>query len=253
MIESSDEYRKMAEVEGRHWWYVTLHDQVLKAIKKHSFMPQARILDAGCGTGGMLIKLRELGYTNTCGFDLSQDAVAYCVEHNLTVSQGNLTDLSSLYAGEQFDCIVSNDTLCYLEPNEIVDFFLASATLLRPAGVLILNLPALGAFSGIHDISVGLSTRFSRTSITDSLRNVPLQSLSQTYWPFFLSPVIYVVRLLQRLKLRFGKNVKIKSDIDLPSPSINRFLYALCRLENKLLRHKPFGSSLFVVLQKNAG
>lgn len=47
-----------------------------------------------------------------------------------------------------------------------------------------------------------------------------------------------------------NKNYKIKSDIDMPSSFINKFLIELVKFENRFLLKKPFGSSLFIVIKK---
>jgi len=48
------EYEKMAEVEDRMWWYKALHRNLLGLIERFLDAPAARLLDAGCGTGGLL-------------------------------------------------------------------------------------------------------------------------------------------------------------------------------------------------------
>ena len=47
-------YEEMYVVEDKHWWYVVLHELVL-LFSKYNFSHQSLdILDAGCGTGGLL-------------------------------------------------------------------------------------------------------------------------------------------------------------------------------------------------------
>ena len=70
------------------------------------------------------------------------------------------------------------------------------------------------------------------------------------YWPFFLSPIIFLTRFVQKINLMLNKNYKIKSDIDMPSSFINKFLIELVKFENRFLLKKPFGSSLFIVIKK---
>ena len=51
-----DEYRKMAKAESVMWWYRALHANLLWLIRR--FAPvDGPILDAGCGTGGLLARL----------------------------------------------------------------------------------------------------------------------------------------------------------------------------------------------------
>jgi len=51
-----DEYRKMAGVEDAMWYYRALHRHVIRRLRR-SLGPAAAVLDAGCGTGGLLRRL----------------------------------------------------------------------------------------------------------------------------------------------------------------------------------------------------
>ncbi|MEO6597190.1 MAG: class I SAM-dependent methyltransferase, partial [Planctomycetota bacterium] len=241
-----------AEVEGALWWYRGLHHLVLDAIRAHGPGTEKDILDAGCGTGGLSLFLRAHGYRRIRGFDLSADAVAWCRERDLDVQPGNLTDIGSLYPDRSADVIVSNDTLCYLDHAQQEDVVRQCAAVLRPGGLLILNLPALRAFAGIHDVSVGLRERFSRTDTRRLLRDPWFEVVRECYWPFVLAPMIYATRAAQRRVMRRDANFVVQSDISLPPPWLNRTLLALTRAENSLLRKKPFGSSLFLIGRRRA-
>jgi SAM-dependent methyltransferase len=80
MIGKQYEYDAMARCEKELWWYKSLHDRTLRTIERVAGKG-AKILDAGCGTGGMLTRLRNHGYTNLDGFDLSPDAIKHSREN----------------------------------------------------------------------------------------------------------------------------------------------------------------------------
>lgn len=77
MIDNEEEYRRMFEVEQKLWWYGRLHRMVLKNIRQQFEDRQIRILDAACGTGGLLSYLHAKGYKNCSGFDASAHAVKF--------------------------------------------------------------------------------------------------------------------------------------------------------------------------------
>ena len=54
-----DEYRKMAEVEDAMWYYRALHAHVGRELARELPAGGARVLDAGCGTGGLLRALHH--------------------------------------------------------------------------------------------------------------------------------------------------------------------------------------------------
>jgi SAM-dependent methyltransferase len=53
------EYERMHEVEDRMWWYRGLRALAAQLLARALVGPQGEgpVLDAGCGTGGMLLKL----------------------------------------------------------------------------------------------------------------------------------------------------------------------------------------------------
>jgi SAM-dependent methyltransferase len=252
MLERSHEYDKMADVEQRHWWYVALHHLVVDALRR--YLPDGgEIVDAGCGTGGLMLFLRAQGHSSLRGFDLSEDAVRHCQDRGLEVVQDDLLNIASRHPSGSAGAVVSNDTLYFLDPPDQRLFVAACHEVLRPNGVLIVNVPALKAFAGIHDLSVGITRRFTRRAVHDLLTPDQFTILRETYWPFFLSPALYLVRLAQRIRMKRTTSVEVRSDIDMPPTPINAVLGGLTRLENRIARVKPWGSSLFVVARRVGG
>ena len=49
-----DEYHKMAAVEDAMWYYQALHRHVARSLNRVLGASAALVLDAGCGTGGLL-------------------------------------------------------------------------------------------------------------------------------------------------------------------------------------------------------
>jgi SAM-dependent methyltransferase len=253
MLDRQIEYLKMAEVEESMWWYRALHALVTSTLASQYVRSDARILDAGCGTGGLLLHLAKHEFCNISGFDLSSDAVHACKHRGLDVAQGDLSNIDQLFQDNRFDVIISNDTLYFFDDagrSALLDKF---EKLLRPGGVLILNLPALRAFSGIHDIAVGIKQRFDRKHVSALFAEQLLEVEREVYWPFFVSPLVFAARSFQRFKLKRNPKIDIKSDIELPASPVNYLLTHLTLLENKVLPSKPFGSSLFVVAKKEGG
>lgn len=250
MIDNPREYEVMATVEKNHWWYQALHHQVLQALRTGLKSQQARILDAGCGTGGLLQALNQAGYLNVSGFDLSEHAVQWCNRRGLRARQGNLTELAALAGGQRFDAIISNDTLCYLSLTEQQRFVHSAFDCLNPGGLLVMNLPALAAFRGTHDRAVGLLERFHRTGVRQLVANSGFETITLRYWPFLLAPPIFLVRAWQRACEKRATIVNPKSDLKVHSGVLNALLYQLCRLESVALPATPFGSSLFCVLRR---
>ena len=250
MIDNPREYETMAHVETEHWWYQSLHSRVQGTLADHFGRCNIAILDAGCGTGGLMKFLSKRGFNDLAGFDLSELAVQHCVNRGLTACVGDLGRISNLYPGRQFDCIVSNDTLYHVPADQRVQFLRQAAGRLKTDGILILNLPALHCLRGSHDKAVGITHRFTKPEITTLASQAGLAISKMDYWPFVLSLPIWLVRTSQRLLRRDrGEAGPPVSDLKTYPPMLNRLLRNLIALEKRFLPAAPFGSSLFVVLK----
>lgn len=245
----------MFDAEERLWWYRFLHHKVLKTIAStFGDNKSIRILDAGCGTGGLMTFLGNEGYKNIVGFDYSVSAVQFSQERGLPVSQLSIDDIYEKFSDEKFDVIVCDDVICTLEIQQIQDAFKNIDRLLKPNGIFVSNNNAFDIFRGTHDIAVGSKHRFTLNSLRRYYEPTDLEIIKSTYWSIFLSPLILAVRLLQQLKIKLNlvDESKLVSDVSVPSPFVNEALYKLVKLEENLIAKSPFGSSLFTVFTKRA-
>jgi len=98
--------------------------------------PPARILDAGCGTGRVAIRLNELGYHCVgVDFDKSMLGEATRAAPDLRWLVG---DLASLELGERFDLIVAAGNVIPLLAVDTLDAAVANlARHLQPTGALV--------------------------------------------------------------------------------------------------------------------
>ncbi len=251
MIGKRDEYERMFALEERLWWYRILHEQVLAAIQRQFADKQTlAILDAGCGTGGLLTFLSRAGYTQLQGVDGSTDAVAFCQERGLSVSLVNLTKLADYQTGKQFDVVVCNDVFCYFDDPTLIHLLTELGRRLTPNGLLISNNNAFAVFRGQHDLAVGSIRRFRQTDFDTLAPKAGLQIQSSTYWSLALSPLILAIRQWQNWQLRLGwrKADASVSDVYFPGEWVNTILYRVVRTEQALLPKAPFGSSLFLTM-----
>jgi methionine biosynthesis protein MetW len=77
-----------------------------------SLIPEgSRVLELGCGSGDLLIKLREHGVSDIRGVEIDDRCIAACVRKGLTVFHGDIDEGLEDYDDASFDYIVLNQTL----------------------------------------------------------------------------------------------------------------------------------------------
>lgn len=241
-----DEIRKMDELEEHLWWFVTLRRLVVEQLEKWSPKPaqDTRILDAGCGTGGMLGLLNGKGYNKLHGIEISNDAISFARgKSNADIKQASVESLP--YSDNEMDVVICLDVLEYdLDPDKaLCEIY----RVLKPGGITLINVPAYKWMMSYHDRSVGQVTRYSKKEILEKIDRCGLASIMSTYWNFFLFPLMVLRRKI--LKSVSGSDVK-------PLPSIiNTIISKLLNLEISLIRlgiPLPFGGSVFIIAKKDA-
>ena len=80
----ADEYLKLADLEDDIWFFRAAHAHVRRELLRHLPISRpARILDAGCGTGGLLKRLAGLSpHWTWSGIDLIPQAWALAQQRN---------------------------------------------------------------------------------------------------------------------------------------------------------------------------
>lgn len=255
MIGNRDEYVRMANCERKHWWYRALHEQTLEIMRRHfSGERDVSILDVGCGTGGWLARLSDEGYKYAKGMDLSEDALEFARDQGLDVFHGDIRSSLSTLPSCHCDVITVHDVIYHAPLEERSNLISELLRLLRPGGVVIMNVPAFDVFRGTHDIAVGISDRSTKFRMNRLLSNVEFESADFRYWPFLVSPLIAIVRTWQRTTVADRadfKAAKIASDVWLPNPFFNTVLYVLARFERCLRLYRIWGSSMLITIAKS--
>jgi len=166
------------------------------------------------------------------------------------VVHGDMRQISHQFSGRQFDVIVSHDNLYFLTPDEQQQYFNEVAQLLKPGGALVMNVPVYQAFAGMHDLAVGIQKRSNPNFLRIMSEASGLRVRQLHLLPMSLSTVIFLVRMWQRLKLRWVSDPEIVSDVSLPPAWLNSCLGAICRMDALLFKRPWWGSSCLMVSQK---
>ena len=243
------EYRALDRLEDHLWWFAGLHGNIVTALRPYvSGNSKPRVLDAGCGTGGILDRistLSELGLR--VGLDYDHFAARRAAEKSNAVTvAGTINTLP--FQDQYFDAIVCADVLCHrsVSPEVTLREF---ARILRARGVVIINLPAYQWLMSYHDVSGHTVRRFTARAVRELLGQSGFEVLRQTYWNTFLFPLMVVKR-----KVLGG--TPGQSDVRRLPAAINGLFRAVVGLESRLIGSGvtlPFGGSVLTVARKING
>ena len=245
------EYETMRRVEDQHWWYSALRQMVLRDVQDLGGQcSECSILDAGCGTGGMLSILQSArrGW-QLHGIDASPEAVSFTKERGFadtTVSCVN--DLG--FADNSQDIVLSLDVLYHAAVDETAA--LASlARVLKPGGALILNVAAFDILRGSHDIATHGARRYTPGRVRELVKKAGLTIQTQHCWNAWLFPVLLCVRLLSRL-FPAADVSEARGDLSTVRPWINSTLKRLAKADTHITRwlRLPIGTSVYVIARK---
>ncbi len=72
---------------------------------------QCRVLDLGCGSGGLLTLLRDRKQVRGYGIELSSDHIIECIGKGLSVFHGDIDEGLRDFEDKSFDYVIVNQTL----------------------------------------------------------------------------------------------------------------------------------------------
>jgi ubiquinone/menaquinone biosynthesis C-methylase UbiE len=245
------EYHRMAVLEATMWWYRALHARLLARIARLGLPAGARLLDAGCGTGGLLARLAELRPDlDLQGLEYDAEAAALARAKLPSGHDPDSLRVGSVnampYADGQFDAIVSADVLCHAavdEPAALAEFLRC----LKPRGTLLLNLPAYQWMASAHDVHVHNERRYTLGQARQRLAEAGFVAVFGGYWNSLLFPLMLLHRLMAGNGSGKGSDVK-------PFPIWqDRLFHAVTVIEQRLADiglQLPFGGSVWIEATK---
>jgi SAM-dependent methyltransferase len=239
-------YSIMYEVEGKHWWFAgrrRIIAEFVGRVCREMKEPQPRILDVGCGTGANLQMLSQFGAAE--GVDVSSDALDFCRSRGLTrVKQGAAEHLP--FADAAFDLVTGLDVVEHLDDD--IAGLREMRRVLRPAGRVVLFVPAFMFLWGVQDDISHHRRRYTLPELKQKLRDSGLKVERASYANITFFVPILIGRTLMRLT-----GFRPSSENNLTIGALNGLLGRVLGAENWWLRRLkfPFGVSIVCVARRD--
>src|SRR3989344_6338889 len=210
-------YDEMFQNELSHAWYKGTRNLMITILKPH-LKENSKILDAGCGTGGTIIFLKNHGLKNVKGIDSSQYALNYAKKRK--IRNLKLASVSRIpYKGNSFDAVICLDVLYHqgVDPKKTLKEF---NRILKKGGTLYLQVPAYNWLKSSHDISIETKHRFTASEVRELIESAHFKIIKLTYF----NTLLFIPQMLKRILDKY-KDKKDESDVSrLPTLLNDTFL-----------------------------
>jgi SAM-dependent methyltransferase len=230
--------------EDRHWWYRGRRRVIEEVVRGLGLPDEARILDAGCGSGRNMVEFARHGRVS--GIELSATSVGRARERGLgEVLSGSILEMP--FPDASFDLVASLDVVEHLQDDGAA--LREMRRVVAPGGALLLTVPAYQWLWSGHDEINHHHRRYTRSSLRDVAEAAGWRQVRTTYFNSLLLPVAILLRILDRFS---RKTTESSLDLWVPPRPLNWLLERPMALEARLIGRGgriPAGLSLLTVFR----
>lgn len=241
-------YEQFANLQENHFWFIGRRNIFFDLIEREIGSDRnRRVLEIGCGAGGMLRPLARFGTVH--GVDVATDYVRACHERDLARMVAGSGDALP-FGDASFDLVALFDVIEHI-PDER-GTLAEVRRVLKPGGTVFLSVPAYQFLYSQNDRVVHHQRRYTARQLRRRLREAGLRPKKVAYFNTLLFPLIAAAVLTLKLKEKwFGLPPgETNLDHEFRGP-LNSLLAWLMSSERYLLRHMsfPFGHSLIAMAE----
>jgi len=225
-----------------HFWMKSRMRYLIDLLTGNNY--HGVFLDIGCGSGQTIVEIENAVKCIIDGADLDEKLLLQAprIKGKLMI-----LDVMDEHPGlsEKYDLILLLDVLEHIDND--TEFLRNTMRLLKPGGVIIINVPAFQSMYSRYDSQVGHKRRYTIRTLRGAAEDAGLTTLSSRYWGIGMTPLI----LLRKLVLIFARKKSIvKTGFSEPSERIGQLLNQICRIEHDLNIPQPFGTSVMSSFKK---
>jgi SAM-dependent methyltransferase len=244
-------YRQFRDLEERHWWFRGRRTVYLGLLRHHlRGQRPRRVLDLGCGVGGFLGGLSELG-ERVLATDVDHASLRLCKERGFPPGVAS-SGYALPFADGAFDLVCLFDALEHI-PDE-ARALQEVARVLAPGGRVTVTVPAYQFLYANNDRVARHCRRYTRSRLRRVLEQAGLELERNTHTNVFLFPLILPAVLLIKAweRVRPGP-ISERTNLTLPLPApLQGLLWSFFAAELPFSRRFdwPAGHSIMAIARK---
>jgi SAM-dependent methyltransferase len=238
-------FDQLARLEATSFWFRSRNRLVIQLIKQ-SFPTARSLLEIGCGTGFVLIGLRESRPALAlAGSDLYEAGLKFAARRLSNVALYQM-DCRHIPFEAEFDVICALDVLEHVDEDEsaLAEMYRA----VRPGGGVIVSVPQHPRLWSSGDDYAHHKRRYTRRGLISKVEAAGFRVERATSFVFFLLPLM----ALSRARQRKGGIYDPMTEYRVPR-AVDRTFEGILEVERWLIQRGvslPAGGSLFVVAQR---
>jgi len=173
-------------VAGPTW--LLRRDRILQCLKK---LPKGRILEVGCGAGGMLAEFAAMGLQCEA-LETAESAAQAARERTAQFDNVNVTDVVGDDWEGLFNCVVAFEVLEHIEFD--AEAVRQWVSWLKPGGHFLLSVPAHQRRWNASDEWAGHFRRYERDALSELIQSSGLELQQLECYGFPLSNIVQPIR-----------------------------------------------------------
>lgn len=244
-------YEAFAKHEHTHFWFVSRRAIFFDLLDRQlgtNDTAGRRVLEVGCGAGGMLGPLQRYG--EATGLDIDHEYLSYCKTRGFSrVLCGSGYELP--FADASFDLVCLFDTIEHIPDDELA--LREARRVCKPGGRVFVSVPAYAWLWSQNDRTAHHFRRYTAGRLRAVLQRAGFVPQKVSYFNTLLLPLIVPSVLWQKLMDRLGRLPPGFNNMSVELPSwCNRLFTALMSSERFVLRwlSAPLGHSVMALARR---
>ncbi|MEZ5665910.1 MAG: methyltransferase domain-containing protein [Alphaproteobacteria bacterium] len=238
-----------AAVDPGHFW-MQWRFRVLRQVLDRLGARPARVLDVGGGHGVLRAQLEAALPCAVDIADVNAAALAACVPGRGRTLLYDATERRADLLGA-YDAVLLFDVIEHVERPAAL--LAAAAAHLRPAGLLLVNVPALPGLYSAFDAAIGHHRRYTRASLRAAIAEAlgPAEVPVLRYWGAAMLPALAARRLVlgRRPADAADRARLVRQGVSAPNRFVEAALRLMMRAETACRAAPPLGTSAMAAVR----